>query len=123
MIIEGVVAFSNLTKEELYQGRPTGKYSFVVALDDSSVEALQEKGVKLKVYQDKTQRKFVTKKQIPVIDTSDSTIGGEIPWGSKVRLSVALGPISPIHGPSTYLNAVRVLELSQNRAGGLEEGF
>lgn len=123
MIIEGVVAFSNLTKEELYQGRPTGKYSLVVALDDSSVEALQEKGVKLKVYQDKTQRKFVTKKQIPVIDISDSTIGGEIPWGSKVRLSVALGPISPIHGPSTYLNAVRVLELSQNRAGGLEEGF
>jgi len=40
MIIEGVVAFSNLTKEELYQGRPTGKYSLVVALDDSSVEAL-----------------------------------------------------------------------------------
>lgn len=123
MIIEGVVAFSNLTKEELYQGRPTGKYSLVVALDDSSVEALQEKGVKLKVYQDKTQRKFVTKKQIPILDSSNQTFQGEIPWGSKVRLSVALGPVSPIHGPSTYMNAVRVLELSQNNAGGLEEGF
>jgi len=123
MIIEGVVAFSNITKEEQYQGRSTGKYSMVIALDETSVEALQQKGVKLKVYQDKTQRKFVTKKKIPVMDASNDTFQGEIPWGSKVRLSVALGPVSPIHGPSTYMNAVRVLELSQNNAGGLEEGF
>lgn len=124
MVVEGVVAFSNLTKHEEFQGRSTGKYSLVLALNEETKDLLVSKGVKIKEYNGTPQRKFRSQYSIKVIDTEDNTVEGEIPWGSKVRLIVSFGKPSPVYGVTPYLQAVRLVERSENTtAGEFEEGF
>lgn len=122
MLVEGTVAFSNLTKHEEYMGKSTGRYSLVVVLDPSSKEVLEKNGVKLKQYNDTFQRKFASKYPIKIVDNNNQSLDGELPRGSKVRLSVKIGPPSPVHGSSSYLNAVRVVELAEDTSA-VEEGF
>ena len=127
MVIEGVVAFSNLSQHEVFNGKSTGKYSIVLVLDDTTKDKLASQGVKIKDYQGKHQRKFTTKYPVTMVDTSDNPMEGEIPYGSKVRLSINLSNPSPVHGVTPYLQAIRVVELSGNMsqggAGGFEQGF
>jgi len=122
MIIEGNVAFSNVTKHESFQGQSTGKYSVVVTIDEGTAAALRDQGVKLKQYQDSFQRKFASKFDIRVIDANDEPVRGEIPRGSKVRLSFKVGAPHPVHGATPYLNAVRVVEFAEDSSSN-EEGF
>jgi len=122
MVIKGAVAFSNLKEKETYLGHPGTKYSLVVVLDAPSAEGLKEKGVELKEYKGNPQKKLVTYKEIPVIDTSDAPFEGEIPRHSKVNAIVTIaknrtGVLTP------YLEAVRVVELPQTSTGVFEEGF
>lgn len=123
MVIEGVVAFSNLTKHEEYLGRSTGAYSLVLALSEETKDLLMSKGVKIKEYNGTPQRKFKSQYLVKVVDTDNNPVEGEIPWGSKVRLSVSLGKVSPVHGVTPYVQAVRLVERSENDKDKFEEGF
>tara|TARA_A100000171_G_scaffold13124_1_gene11053 strand:+ start:984 stop:1367 length:384 start_codon:yes stop_codon:yes gene_type:complete len=112
--IEGLVAFSNVTEHDVYNGQSTGKYSLTITMEDAVADELASKGVKIKEYQpeDKVfkQRKFTSKFDLRVIDANDNTYSGEIPRNSRVRLLYNLGPAVGEHGTSTYLNAIRVIE-------------
>jgi len=112
--IEGLVAFSNVTEHDVYNGQSTGKYSLTITMEDDVADELSSKGVKVKEYQpeDKVfkQRKFTSKFDLRVIDANDNPYSGEIPRNSRVRLLYNLGPAVGDHGTSTYLKAVRVLE-------------
>ena len=123
--IEGVVAFSNVTQHDVYNGQSTGKFSVTITMDDDAAEDLQSKGVKVKEYQPEDtvfkQRKFSSKFDLRVIDAEDNPYSGEIPRNSRVRLLYNLGPAVGEHGTSTYLNAIRVLEEApQEVAEGVE---
>ena len=112
--IEGLVAFSNVTEHDVYNGQSTGKYSVTITMDDDAADELSSKGVKIKEYQpeDKVfkQRKFTSKFDLRVIDADDNPYSGEIPRNSRVSLLYNLGLAVGDHGTSTYLNAIRVLE-------------
>ena len=112
--IEGSVAFSNVTEHDVYNGQSTGKYSMTITMDESSAEALSKQGVKIKEYDNEgeilKQRKFSSKFDLRVIDAEGQPYRREVPRNSRVRLLFKLGQEHPVHGVSTYLNAVRVLE-------------
>lgn len=122
MLITGNVAFSSLTKYDEFNGQSTGAYTLTIQMDDSEAEALEAVGIRLKEYEGIPQRKFKSKFGIKVVDTEDRAFTGEIPRGSKVRLSFQVGPEHPVHGPSTYLKAVRVLEVAEDSSAD-EDGF
>ena len=45
MITEGVVAFSNLSETEKYNGQDTGKFSIVLTLEEDEAGKLSDAGV------------------------------------------------------------------------------
>ena len=47
MITEGVVAFSNLSETEKYNGQDTGKFSIVITMEEGEAESLKSLGVKV----------------------------------------------------------------------------
>jgi len=112
-VIEGTVAFENLNEHEVFQGQSTGKFSMVISLYDADAGDLEAKGVKLREYEGTKQRKFSTKYEVPVLDASGQPFVGRVTRGSKVRLLWAEGQPHPVHGTSTYLNKVKVLEVAE----------
>lgn len=118
-VLEGSVAFANLDEHEVYQGQSTGKYSLVLALDGADADKLAEKGVKLREYEGTKQRKFSSKFDVPMFDAEGMDWRGRLTRGSKVRIQYQEGQEHPVHGVSTYLNKVKVLELAEtDDAGG-----
>ena len=122
-LLEGTVAFESLTRTEEYEGQDTGRYTITLTLDDEIAEALSEQGVKLRSYEDTSQRKFASKFPVKVVDANDERFIGPLTRGSKVRLAYKMGAPHPVHGVPTYLNAVRVLELADDDGAGIDEGF
>jgi len=117
-VIEGTVAFENLNEHEVYQGQSTGKYSIVISVDDPTACELDAKGVKLREYEGMKQRKFSTKyDNVPVLGADGQPFQGRVTRGSKVRLLWAEGNPHPVHGTSTYLNKVKVLEVAEAADG------
>ena len=112
-VTTGVVAFCNLDEHEMFKGKTTGRYSLVVTMDEQEASKLSDKGVKVKTYEDKKQRKFSSKFEVPVLDLDGEAVSKKIPYGSKVRLLWAEGPAHPEHGVPTYLNAVRLVEKAE----------
>ena len=112
-VLEGTVAFENLTEHEMYNGQSTGKFSLVLSLDEADAESLDAAGIKLREYEGTKQRKFSTKYEVPVLDASGQPFVGRVTRGSKVRLLWAEGQPHPVHGTSTYLNKVKVLEVAE----------
>ena len=86
-VVEGTLAFENLDTHEMYQGQSTGKYSVVISVD------------------------------VPVYDKEGMPFTGRIGRGSKVRLLWQEGPPHPVHGTSTYLNKIKVLEVAEQDDG------
>ena len=131
MLIEGNVAFSNVTKHDEYMGQSTGRYSVTVTMDDSYADKLSSEGVKIKTYVPKDeegnpqepllQRKFASKFGIGVVDADNNPYEGEIPRGSKVRVQFELGNEHPVHGVSVYAKRVRILELAEETISGGDE--
>ena len=109
-VIEGVVNFSNIKTMDTYNGQSTGKFSMTVTLSPDDAQSLQAAGVKIKEYEGTMQRKFSSKYDIVAVDADDEPFNREVPYGSKVRLKFKYGPEHPVHGVSTYLEAVRVVE-------------
>jgi len=120
IVTAGEVAFSNVTEHEAYQGQSTGRYSLVVRLSESDASALSDMGIKLKDYEGVAQRKFVSKYHIPVVDLDNNPVGGEVPYGSKVRILWKAGPAHPVHGVPCYIDKVRVVEFAEGTEGGEE---
>tara|TARA_R110002124_G_scaffold151933_1_gene318799 strand:- start:261 stop:626 length:366 start_codon:yes stop_codon:yes gene_type:complete len=116
-VLEGLVAFENLEEHEIYQGQSTGKYSLVLSLDEPTADTLAGAGVKLREYEGVKQRKFSTKYDVPVMDTEGNLFKGRIGRGSKVRIMYAEGQPHPVHGISTYLNKIKVLEVAEQDGG------
>jgi hypothetical protein len=112
MVIEGNVAFSSVTKHDSYMGQSTGKYTITVTLPTEGAEKLSSAGVKVKEYEGTPQRKFSSGFAVKVVDAENSPFDQEIPRGSLVRIKYKLGNEHPVHGVSTYLEAVRVLEVA-----------
>ena len=110
MEVEGVVAFSNLSQHEVFNGKSIGKYSLVLVLDDSTKDKLSSQGVKIKDYQGKHQRKFTTQYPFKLNGTLVEKADQEIRWGTKVKLNVTLKNPSPVWGMASYFNEVTVLE-------------
>ena len=123
VVTTGVVAFSNLTSHEFYNGKDTGKFSMVITMDEQNASKLEDLGVNLKEYDGKAQRKFASQYPVTVIDVEDAPFNGEVPYGSTVRLLWTTGPVHPEFGCPTYLNKVRVVELSETGAGPDPEDF
>lgn len=109
----GVVAFSNLTEHEIYNGKTTGKFSLVITVDNAEAAKLEELGVKLKQYDGHSQRKFATQFPVKVKDLEDKPIAGELGYGSVVRVWWD-GKHNEEHGFVPYLQGVRVLEHVEN---------
>ena len=108
------VAFSNVETTESYMGQDTGRYSVKGTLDEENAEALSSQGVKLSEYEGAAQRKFTTQYKVRVIDAEGNPFQGEIPRGSKIKISYKAGDAHPVHGTPTYLNAIRVLEVAED---------
>jgi hypothetical protein len=123
MITEGIVAFSNLTETEKFNGQDTGKFSIVITMDDENAEGLKAAGVKVKEYQNQPQRKFVTKfPDFPVLDAQGEAVVKVIPYGSKVRILWQEGKAHPTHGVPPYFQKIKVLEYAEHDEGGSDEG-
>ena len=115
--VEGIVNFSNLTAHDVFNGQDTGQYSLTITMDEDDASALSAMGVKVKDYQGAKQRKFKSKYDVKSFDAEGNPYCGEIPYNSRVRLKYKLGPAHPVHGVSTYLEAVKVLEEAEMAVG------
>ena len=72
----------------------------------------------MREYEGVKQRKFSTKYDVPVYDKEGMPFTGRIGRGSKVRLLWAeSGAPHPVHGTSTYLNKIKVLEVAEQDDG------
>ena len=110
-IVEGIVNFSKLTEHDVYNGQDTGAYSMTITMSEDDASTLAANGIKIKDYQGNKQRKFKSKYDIKVFDADGNPYNGEVPYNSTVRLKYKTGPAHPVHGVSTYLEAVKVLSL------------
>jgi hypothetical protein len=115
--IEGIVNFSNLTQHDVFNGQDTGAFSMTITMSEDDASTLTAQGVKIKDYQGKKQRKFKSKYAIKRFDAEGNPYNGEVPYNSKVRLKFELGQPHPVHGVSTYLKAVKVLEEAEMTEG------
>ena len=116
-VVEGIVNFSNITKHDVYNGQDTGAFSMTVTLSEDDANQMASNGVKIKDYQGAKQRKFKSKYDIKAFDAEGKPYMGEIPYNSRVRLKYKLGQPHPVHGVSTYLEAVKVLEEAEMELG------
>ena len=115
--VEGIVNFSKLTEHDVYNGQDTGAYSMTITMSEDDASTLAANGVKIKDYQGNKQRKFKSKYDIKVFDADGNPYNGEVPYNSTVRLKYKTGPAHPVHGVSTYLEAVKVLEEAEMAMG------
>jgi len=115
--VEGIVNFSKLTEHDVYNGQDTGAYSITITMSEDDASTLAANGIKIKDYQGNKQRKFKSKYDIKVFDADGNPYNGEVPYNSTVRLKYKTGPAHPVHGVSTYLEAVKVLEAAEMAVG------
>ena len=115
--VEGIVNFSKLTEHDVYNGQDTGAYSMTITMSEDDASTLVASGIKIKDYQGNKQRKFKSKYDIKVFDADGNPYNGEVPYNSTVRLKYKTGPAHPVHGVSTYLEAVKVLEEAEMAMG------
>ena len=119
-VTTGIVAFSDLTTTELYNGQDTGKYAITVNMEQEEADKLTDAGINFKVYKDQPQRKFVTKfPGFAVLDAEGEAIPKHIPWGSKVRILWEPGKPHPTHGVAPYFKKIKVLEMAD--PNGMDE--
>ena len=115
--VEGIVNFSKLTEHDVYNGQDTGAYSMTITMSEDDASTLAANGIKIKDYQGNKQRKFKSMYDIKVFDADGNPYNGEVPYNSTVRLKYKTGPAHPVHGVSTYLEAVKVLEEAEMAVG------
>jgi|TARA_R100000900_G_scaffold12229_2_gene10677 hypothetical protein len=122
-IAEGTVAFQSLRKHDEWQGQSTGKFTLTLSLPEDVAEALQSEGVKLKDYEGTAQRKFSSQYTVPVLNEDGTPFDGDVTRGSHVRILYSYGKPHPVHGTSTYLDRVKVLDLAETTLSESPEDF
>ena len=115
--IEGICNFSNVTEHDVFNGQDTGQFSMTITMNEADASELAALGVKIKDYQGAKQRKFKSIYDVKTFDAEGNPYEGEVPYNSKVRLKYKLGNAHPVHGVSTYLEAVKVLEEAELELG------
>lgn len=117
-VINGIVAFANLSEHEVFNGQSTGKYSVVLNLEEEDAKKLEAEGVKIKTYKNQPQRKFTTKfEDFQIIDNDGEPVArGSVRWGDKIRIKYNVGAPHPVHGSTPYLQAIRVVEKGEAQA-------
>ena len=120
-VIEGICNFSNLTQHDIFKGQDTGQFSMTITMTEDDASELAAQGVKITDYRGAKQRKFKTKYDVRTFDAEGNPYRGEVPYNSKVRLKYKLGQPHPVHGVSTYLEAVKVLEEAEMELGELAD--
>ena len=124
MITEGVVAFSNLSETERYNGQDTGKYSIVITMEQDEADKLTAEGVTLKEYKNQPQRRFTTKyHHFSVLDVDGNPVPKEIPYGSKVKILWNKSNPHPTYGVIPYFKKIKVLEYADGTMGDDDEEF
>ena len=124
MITEGVVAFSNLSETERYNGQDTGKYSIVITMEQDEADKLTAEGVTLKEYKNHPQRRFTTKyPHFSVLDVDGNPVPKEIPYGSKVKILWNKSNPHPTYGVIPYFKKIKVLEYADGTMGDDDEEF
>ena len=124
MITEGVVAFSNLSETERYNGQDTGKYSIVISMEQDEADKLTAEGVTLKEYKNQPQRRFTTKyPHFSVLDVDGNPVPKEIPYGSKVKILWNKSNPHPTYGVIPYFKKIKVLEYADGTMGDDDEEF
>ena len=113
VVVEGTTNFSHLTKFEEYKGKSTERYALTITLDDDTAEKLESKGVNVREYDGKKQRKFTSQYEVRVVDGTGQPFEGEIPYNSSVKVAFKYGNAGE-HGVPTYLNAVQVVEAAND---------
>ena len=88
-----------------------------ITMSEDDASTLAASGIKIKDYQGNKQRKFKSKYDIKTFDAEGNPYNGEVPYNSRVRLKYKMGPAHPVHGVSTYLEAVKVLEEAEMAVG------
>ena len=127
IVTTGEVAFCNITEHDTYKGKSTGNYTITITLSDSEARKLADMGVQVKEYTNnetgvtKLQRKFKTQYHVPVVDLEGHPVAGEIPYGSTVRVLWTAGEPSEDYGTPTYLQRIRVVEMSESDTSVPEE--
>ncbi len=119
VVVEGTANFSHLTKFEEYKNKSTERYALTITLDDDTAENLKSKGVNVREYEGKKQRKFTSQYEVRVVDSTGQPFEGEVPYNSTVKVAFKYGNAGE-HGVPTYLNAVQVVEAAN---GGLPPEF
>ena len=108
----GIVAFSNVTAHDVYNGKDTGYFNVTLALDPQEAAKLTDQGITTRDYEGTAQRKFKTQYPFAVVDNDDAPVVGEIPYGSEVKVLYTTGPAHPEYGAPTYLSRIRVTKLA-----------
>jgi hypothetical protein len=121
IVTTGVVAFSNLTEFDTYNGKSTGAYSLVITMEPNEAAKLEDMGVKVRDYKGTSQRKFRSQYHVPVVDLDNHPVAGEIPYGSTVRVLWVAGDMDPEHGLRTHMNKVRLVEVAESSVEDPEE--
>lgn len=112
-IVTGVVAFSNLTKHDFFNGKDTGNFTLTITMDAENASKLEDQGVVVKDYEGKAQRKFKSQYDVEVLDLDGNPVSGEIPFGSTVRVLYATGNKHAQYGVPVYMNKIRLVERAE----------
>lgn len=120
-VLKGVVAFSNLTEHDFFQGKDTGNFTLTVTTDAEGQAQLEAQGVKVKIYEGTPQRKFKSQYTTEVVNLDDTPFLGEIPFGSEVRVLYTLGKEHKEHGVPVYMQKIRLVKISDSAPVAPEE--
>lgn len=118
-VLTGTAVFSNVTKKDVYMGAES-KYNVTLVLSEEDAKGLATAGVKVSTYKEVKQRKFASNYPPSIYNLDMTEFMGEIPRGSIVKVQYKLGEDHPVHGVTTYLEKVKVLEVGE---GATDEDF
>jgi len=118
-VLTGTAVFSNVTKKDVYMGAES-KYNVTLVLTDEDAASLADAGVKVSDYKEVKQRKFASNYKPSIYTLEMEEFMGEVPRGSIVKIQYKLGDDHPVHGVTTYLEKVKVVEVGE---GATDEDF
>jgi hypothetical protein len=118
-VLTGTTVFSNVTKKDVYMGAES-KYNVTIVLSPEDAVGLAKAGVKVSEYKEVQQRKFASNYKPSIYGLDMEEFIGEIPRGSVVKIQYKLGDDHPVHGVTTYLEKIKVVEVGQ---GSMDEDF
>ena len=128
-LAEGTVAFESLRELDVYRGAIGKHYTVKINLSPDVASFLEEKEVKIGMWNDSPQRKFKTMFPPNIVLDNGTKEGepydGPVPKGSLFRLTYTIRPDlkDPTHGVPVYFNNLKVLVLAEPASTIIPEDF